>query len=207
MASARPLEALETYLHEVRSRLHGLSASEVSEIVQELRSHVLDAVSGDASEARIADALRKLGSAQEIARMNMSMRVATRSLTHRSPLRVLHTLVRLAGLTVRGAIVLFISLVGYGFAASWLITALAKPLLPREVGLWMLPDKNGDLSFSLGSHGLPTVGHDLLGWWIVPIGLLVGFAAAYLTYRFDLAAIRRMAARRLGGNQITSAGA
>lgn len=202
MSNAKASEQLESYLDRVRHNLRGLAPAEVSEILQELRSHVMDFVAGDMSDARVAAALEKLGDPQEIARLNMSMRVATESLDRRSPVGVFHVVVRLARLSVRGAFTLFFSLLGYAFAASWLITALAKPFSPQRVGLWFLPGKAGDVSLSLGSHSGSVAGHDLLGWWIVPVGLLVGIAAGYLTYRYDLYAIRRMARSRPGAEAL-----
>jgi hypothetical protein len=203
MPNAKASEQLESYLDRVRHSLRGLAPAEVSEILQELRSHVMDFVAGDMSDARVKHALERLGDPQEIARMNMSMRVAARSLDRRSPVSVLQATIRLARLSLRGAFTLFVSLIGYAFAASWLITALAKPFSPQRVGLWALPGKAGDLSLSLGSHGGSVAGHDLLGWWIMPVGLLVGIATAYLTYRFDLSAIRRMARLRPGREALT----
>lgn len=202
MPNAGTPELLESYLSRVRHNLRGLAPAEVSEILQELRSHVMDFVAGDMTDARVALALEKLGDPLEIARLNMSMRVAAQSLDRRSPVGVLKAIVRLARLSMRGAFTLLISLIGYAFAASWLITALAKPFSPQRVGLWFLPGKSGDLSLSLGSHSGSTAGHDLLGWWIVPVGLLVGMAAGYLTYRYDLYAIRRMARLRPGAEAL-----
>lgn len=69
----------------------------------------------------------------------------------------------------------------------------AKPFAPDRVGLWVLPDPTGDLSLSLGRHGTGAAGHDVLGWWIIPIGLAVGVACAVLTYRVDLRFIRQLA--------------
>ena len=38
----------------------------------------------------------------------------------------------------------------------------------------------------------PPGARDLLGWWIVPVGLAVGLAAGYLTWRFGAASVRAM---------------
>lgn len=196
MPSAKASEKLESYLNRVRHSLRGLSAAEVSEILQELRSHVMDFVAGDMSDARVALALEKLGDPQEIARLNMSMRVAAQSLDRRSPVGVLQAIVRLSRLSVRGAFTLLVSLLGYAFAASWLIAASVKPFAPDRVGLWILPDKSGDLNISLGVVAEHATGRDVLGWSIIPIGIVLGFFFAYLTYRYDLSAIRRIAQSR-----------
>ena len=197
MPSAKAPEKLDAYLQEVRANLRGLPSAEVSEILMELRSHVLDFAAGDLSDARIAEALEKLGAPREIARLNMSMRVAAQSLDHRGLVAVGGTLLRLARLSVRGLVALIISIMGYGLALSWLITALAKPFAPDHVGLWLVPEKGGELAVSLGAHSGTVAGHDLLGWWVVPIGIVLGIGIGYLTYRYDLSAIRRMAQGRL----------
>jgi hypothetical protein len=192
MANARTSDRLDTYLKEVRDRLRGLPVSEIDEVVRELRSHVFDSTAGDGSDAAIAAALNRLGDPQEIARLNLSLRVASDTLQSIWPWNVLRGIVRLARLSLRGGFDLLVSLVGYSFAASWLITALAKPFVPGRVGLWQLDDPSGDLSISLGFRSTAFAGHEILGWWIIPLGLVVGLASAWLTYRYDLAALRRI---------------
>jgi hypothetical protein len=177
----------------VKRDLRGLPPADVAEILQELRSHVMDSLAGEVSEARVEQALCKLGEPQEIARFNLSMRVAGQSLARRSPLSIFRTIVRLAGLSMRGLVALIVSLIGYGFAASWLLVALVKPFAPGRVGLWYRTAPDGDFTLSLGGLTAGSGAHDILGWSAVPIGLAIGLACAYLTYRYDRSAIRRMA--------------
>jgi hypothetical protein len=193
MAGENAPDRLGKYLRKVRSNLHGMPASEADEVVRELRSHVLDRVGGDLNEINIGDALARLGEPEEVARINLSMRIAARAAGRTSQVVVTQTIVQLARLSIRGFFTLLLSAVGYAFAASWILTAIAKPFAPERVGLWLLPDPTGDLSFSLGRSASPVVGQDVLGWWIIPIGLAVGLAVAFLTYRLDLRAIRRLA--------------
>lgn len=193
MPNAKSDEPLEIYLRQVRENLRGLPESDASEIIQELRSHVLDRVAGDLSDTRVKEALASLGDPRDIGRLNSTMRVAARAAGQTSPRVVARTLAQLARLSVRGLITLLISLAGYGFAAVWLLTAMVKPFAPNRVGLWSLPDPTGDLSLSLGRHDPGLSGRDILGWWIIPIGLVVGLTAALLTFRYHQRAIRQMA--------------
>jgi hypothetical protein len=96
-------------------------------------------------------------------------------------------------------LIFILSLTGYAFAGCRLLTALAKPFAPDRVGLWLLPDPTDDLSLSLGRHGAGAAGHDILGWWIIPIGLTVGVICAFLTYRIDLRFIRELASPQSTG--------
>lgn len=195
MPNAKSPERLEAYLQDVRANLGGLPASDISEIVQELRSHVLDRVAGDLTDASVEQALASLGDPRDIARINRTMRVAARAAGQSSPRVIARTLVQLARLSLRGLVTLLVSLIGYGFAAVWLLCALAKPFAPDRVGFWSLPDPTGDLSLSLGRLDAGLTGRDILGWWIIPIGLVAGLCAAFLTFRFHQRAIRRMAAQ------------
>jgi hypothetical protein len=95
-----------------------------------------------------------------------------------------------------GLVTIILSLAGYAIAGLWFLTAVAKLFVPDRVGLWLLPDATGDLTLSLNRHALGAVGHDILGWWIVPMGLTVGGICAFLTYRFDVRHFRRRAVSR-----------
>jgi hypothetical protein len=174
------------YLQTVRDHLQSLSPEDTSEIIRELRSHVLDRVKDDLSNATVGATLRRLGDPREIARINLRMRVAAGNVAHPTRLTVARKLLHLAAIGGKGFLIFILSLIGYTFAGCWLLTALAKPFAPDRVGLWSLPDPTGDLSLSLGRHGAGVAGHDVLGWWIIPIGLVVGAICAFLTFRVDL---------------------
>lgn len=193
MVSAVHPEPLEMYLQTVKNHLQSLSPEDSSEIIRELRSHVLDRVKGDLSYAAVSATLTRLGDPREIARINLRMRSAEVAVSHPTPLTVARALSRLAAIGGKGFLIFILSLTGYAFAGCWLATAIAKPFAPDRVGLWLLPDPTGDLSLSLGRHGAGAAGHEVLGWWIIPIGLVVGAVCAFLTYRADLRFIQELA--------------
>jgi hypothetical protein len=188
------LAHLDTYLAQVHRHLGGLAPAEARETLAELRSHVLDKVAGDFSVKRVEAALEELGSPREVARLNVTERVVAELETNRSPLRVLRGVGRLAGLSLYGFFAFMVSLVGYGFAAGFLITAAVKPFMWDRAGLWHNDDPNDPLSFTLGVTDMPN-GHELLGVWIIPIGLGAGVLFAWLTWRFGLFSLRRMGRR------------
>jgi hypothetical protein len=72
--------------------------------------------------------------------------------------------------------------------------ALAKPFYPGTAGLWAFHDATGDLTLSvrLGSEPVPKGAHELLGWWIVPIGLLVAVGLMVATSRLALWCAKRL---------------
>ena len=183
-------EKIEAYLSKLRVRLRGLSKEEVADIVEELRSHILDkaTVNGELMATGVDAALDGLGRPDDLANGYVTDAALARAETSRSPLRILASLFRWASLSVAGFFVLLASLVGYFLGVALILCALLKPIHPESAGLWRYRDSSGDLGLSLrlGFGSAPANGHDVLGWWIVPIGLIVGFGLVMLTTRFAI---------------------
>jgi uncharacterized membrane protein len=200
MSKDAGLAHLDTYLAQVHRHLKGLPDAEVRETLAELRSHVLDKVAGDHSVTRIEAAIAELGSPREVARVNVTERVAAELETNRSPLRVLRAVGRLASLSVYGLFAFLVSFTGYATAAAFLITAAVKPFAWDRAGLWVF-SKGPDVyavSWALGVTDKPHTGHELLGAWIIPIGIAAGLLVGWLTWRFGISSVRRMR-RTTGG--------
>ena len=180
---------LDAYLAELRRRLAPLTESERADIVAELRSHVLDSAGPVPTESAIAEALGRLGPAEHLAAQYVTNRVLAGAERSRSPWALVRGLARVAGRGVAGVSALVGCLLGYGLAASFAAAALRKPMAPDRVGLWRLgPDT---FSLTLGFGGAPS-GEELLGWWIVPIGLLAGAGVLWLTTAFGCWCARRL---------------
>ena len=185
------LTAIDGCLAEVRRGLRGLSAGETADILEELRSHIVDRAreTGAVTPASIAGAVAGLGDLKELASAYAAGRIAAPVEERRSPWWMLGAAFRLARLSVWGFFVFIASLIGYGVGASLVATALIKPFAPRHAGLWM--SGHGDtFSLNLGVMGSPATGQELLGWWIIPIGVVLGGLLLWLTWRFNRAALR-----------------
>ena len=80
------------------------------------------------------------------------------------------------------------AITGYFLGVVFILVAVLKPFHPETAGLWTSRDASGDLSLSvhMGFGYAPVSGHEVLGWWIVPIGLLSGCLLVILTTRFGL---------------------
>lgn len=87
---------------------------------------------------------------------------------NRSPWLILKAGWRLAGLSMRAVFALLVSLSAYGLGLTLVLTALAKPIWPHNVGLWMIRDGPtlDDVMVSLGRAD-HTQGRELLGWWLI----------------------------------------
>ncbi len=184
-------QKIEAYLARVRAQLRGFNDQQVAEIVAELRSHVIDklAISGDAvTPAKLTRSSRPSALRKNLANQYITDNLLARAEVSRSPLRILDSLFRWASLSVAGFFVLISSVLGYFFGAVFILVAILKPFHPQTAGLWLLHDSTGDpeFSFRMGFSSTPPDGRDLLGWWIVPLGILAGCALVTLTTRFAL---------------------
>src|SRR6266851_10048 len=183
-------QRIEAYLGRLRVRLRGVNNRDLHEIVEELRSHILDkaAANGEVTVARVDAALAALGTPEELAAEYITDDLLARAEVSRSPMHILGSLFRWASLSVAGFFVFVGSITGYFLGASFILCALLKPLHPQTAGLWVYQAASGQLTSSLRlGFGDPPVGaREILGWWIVPIGLVVGCALLMLTTRFAL---------------------
>lgn len=187
-------QKIEAYLGKLSAQLRGFNAPQVAEIVAELRSHILDklAAGSETTAAQVDSILAALGSAEELANQYITDTLLARAEGSRSPLRMLDGLFRWATLSFAGFFVLFATVIGYFFGVVFILVAVFKVIHPQTAGLWLLPDGTGDseVSFRMGFGSVPA-GRDLLGWWIVPLGLLAGRALITLTTRFALWCVRQ----------------
>jgi len=192
-------QRVEAYLNRIRGRLRGLRAEERREILEELRSHLLEkAATGGMTGAAVDAALESLGRPEELALEYVTDELLARAEVSRSPLRILDSLFRWASLSIVGFFVLLGAITGYFLGVVFLLVAALKPFHPETAGLWASRDASGDLALSvhLGFGYAPVGGREVLGWWIVPIGLLAGCLLVILTTRFGLWCARLYRASR-----------
>jgi hypothetical protein len=183
-------ERVEAYLEALRLGLKGVQDEDASEIIREMRSHILDRASaeGQVTDASMDAALRALGSPDDLAKEYVTDHLITQAEKSRMPLHILGSAFRWASLSVAGVVVLVGSIVGYTLSIAAILCAVSKPFHPRTAGLWVFRDTADDPTFSLrlGLGHPVTAGQDLLGWWIVPVGLCLGWVLLTLTTRTTL---------------------
>jgi Protein of unknown function (DUF1700) len=188
-------QKMEAYLGRLRQRLRGMNDEDAREIVEELRSHIREkaAASGQMTAAGVEAALAALGSPEELASQYLTDDLLARAEVSRSPLRILESLFRWASLSVAGFLVLLTSIVGYFLGVVFVLVAAFKSFHQRTAGLWVLPNGADDFNISvrLGFGSAPLEGREVLGWWIIPLGLALGCALVMLTTRFAIWCVRQ----------------
>jgi hypothetical protein len=197
---------LADYLARLRSHLRGLTQVEISDIIDELRGHIIDKVAAPETTAeleldRVDAALAALGSPEEIANQYVTDSLLARAETSRSPLTILQSLFHWATLSVAGFFIFLGSLIGYFFGIVFVLVAIAKLFHPQSAGLWLIPNGGeSEFSFRLGFGTVPSGARDLLGWWIVPIGWVGGSGLVILTTNVAVLCVRQyLRSRKLRG--------
>jgi hypothetical protein len=189
-------QRIDAYLAKLRMRLPGIGEQDIREIVAELRSHILDktiasedVVTVGAVEATLA----ALGTPEQLAGEYLRDNLLARAEVSRSPAQILEILFRCASLSVAGFFVFIASTAGYFLGTAFVLCALLKPIHPRTAGLWIIPagTEESSMSLRLGFASAPSNGREVLGWWIVPLGLMLGCGLFMLTTRFGLSCVRR----------------
>lgn len=187
------VDVIEIYLLQVRNKLQGVSSAQVSEIIAELRSHILDSVSTTneaTTDATKREALDRLGSPETLAAMYLTENLMAKAETSRSPWLIMRTLFRLAIKSVWALTAFLVSFLGYGSAVALLVCAVAKPFYPDNIGLWW--DANSHIPTGLGFIFPTPPGRELLGLWIIPLGLAISAVLFFVTTHFARWNIRRI---------------
>jgi len=180
---------IDEYLGKVRRNLRGLKDDDVRDIVEELRSHILE----KSSEQKLEAVLSGLGTPEELASQYTTESLFVRAAVSRSPWAILKSLFHWASLSVAGFFVLMGSLLGYFAGVVLILVGYLKLIHPHTAGVWTTRDATGDLQIlvRLGFGSPPPGAHQVMGWWIVPIGVLGGFGLVMLTTRSALWCVRR----------------
>jgi hypothetical protein len=97
----------------------------------------------------------------------------------------LRSLFRWVTLSFVGLAVFLVSVVGYSIGGAFVMFAALKLIWPHSTGLWKNSYPDGTWSLYLTcSTGQPPHGQELLGWWLIPIGLFLGGGLLFLSFLF-----------------------
>jgi hypothetical protein len=176
----------------LRKQLRELMDEDATDIVDEIRAHILDKTSGRSSSEKVSATLAALGTPEELAGRYRTEELLRRAQLTHSPLVSLRSLSHWATLSFAGIVIFVVSVFGYALGGALVIFAALKATFPRATGLWKMvyPDGSWGLNLSFSS-GTPPNGKDILGWWILPIGLFLGGGLLFLTFRFGTWSLRK----------------
>lgn len=168
------------YLAQLRTALTGVTLSEREDIVEEIRMHIRERLADP--QAGLDAVLAGLGPADELAQQYRTGMLVQRARTSRSPFVILRAALRWATMGIEGFVVFVVALVGYFTGGAWILLALIKPFLPQYTGLWVGPNQFGfSVRFGATMTNPASPVHEVLGWWLIPICLVLGSLSLVLT--------------------------
>ena len=167
---------IDNYLRKLRDCLPNMSVADREEVVREISVHIREcAQESGSSMDRI---LMRLGPPESLASQygqDVLIRHASRSI---SPVLILRATLQLAKRGLEGMALFLGAVFGYGAGGALWLTAILKPIFPRQTGLWVGPGV-----FDFGIHELrygdPV--HEVLGWWFIPVAICLGSFLVWLT--------------------------
>lgn len=197
MQSEKLQRRIDAYLAELRRCLAELPPQEVHEILQEIRGHILERAeaNGELTEDRLVAILKALGRPDEIAPLYHADAVVARARGSFSPRVVMRGIQRWSTVSFWGFAVFVLGIVGYVAGAELIFVVVSKIFVSSQVGVWV-----GPRAFNIGVNHDPAA-REVLGWWLVPVGLAGGAALVVATTRvlrwtLRFARIRRPTERR-----------
>ena len=184
---AESQKSIDAYLAALRRQLRDLMEEDARDIVEEIHVHLIDKTSADPSPQSVAATLDALGSPQQLALRYHTDELMRRARLTRSPELLLRTILRWAALSLGGMVVFMLSGIGYCIGGILIVMALLKAFFPRQAGLNIQYDAHHSfLSAGFGAGSGPATGHDPIGFWLIPICLVLGGGILFITFRLGL---------------------
>lgn len=139
MSDDNPTVRVNLYLVRLRKALADVPSSERDEMVEEIRSHILERIEaeGPVTEQVVDKVLWAVGDPEELASEYKTEAMLRRAAGSKSPWLLLRTTLRWATTGIAGCIAFLITSVGYGCAAVCYLCGFLKPVFPAHVGLWL----------------------------------------------------------------------
>jgi hypothetical protein len=168
---------IDAYLARLRRALVDLAPEEVEEIVREIHGHIVERLESmdSSNEAVLTRILSALGDPEDIGSLYQSRAMVARARASTSPLLIVMTTARWAGKSIAGLAMSLFAVFGDFAGVCWVVGSVLKFLHPDRVGLWVGPHmwnlSMGSLTVAERAQQHAT---EVLGWWLVPIGFIVG---------------------------------
>lgn len=185
---------IESYLARVRAALRGMPEREADDILRELRSHILELAGEDGADVEAG--LQSLGDPVDLAKTYRTENLIAQAECSGSPLVILQGLRHASQSRSGRFLVTVLYFFGYANVLALWAAAIEKIFSPSRTGLWYTPGKIWSLTLVTDNNG-PAGGRELLGWWLVPAFLVVGWILRLLIDRIAQWWIRRYRRSRI----------
>jgi uncharacterized membrane protein len=173
---------LNDYIKQLKWSLSKLPSEDREEIIQEVHGHLLDRLKGSESVEDFQEILEEFGPPDMYARSFLENYEASVALASASPWQILQQNFRMishgSSVVLSFLVILFL----YILSVFLVLVGLLKPLFPNHIGLWV---SRSPFSFLFGFKLSPESNSELLGYWIIPLAILLGTALFIATSRLS----------------------
>jgi hypothetical protein len=158
--NAQQQTRVDSYLMTLRRSLGALPAEDVNDILREIRGHILERAeaAGELTNERLVQILKELGRPEDIGPLYQAEAMMARARSSSSPKLIFLTTLHWAMRSVVGVVVFLGGINGYILALALFLAALTKPFMGDRVRV---------------AWGAPAT-HEIPGWLIIPLGLVLG---------------------------------
>ncbi|MCW8109098.1 hypothetical protein OPS25_11380 [Alteromonas ponticola] len=169
---------INQYLITLAQYMSRLDTQQANEVIREIESHIYDVIDNAEIEGRpiaIDEVLARFGSPRQLAQQYSD------HLLMGTPPPPGFTALRKIKKSVTAGVFYGSGIVGYILGAVLIIIGILKVFMPESVGVWV--NDHGQ-SIILGVvEQAPLSSDELLGIWLIPVGIATGSLITYLTYR------------------------
>lgn len=171
-------EMIHNYLQSLMRFLSRLDREDADDVLREIESHIYDVMEMREENGQMIDAsaiLEGFGQPRDLASQYVDH--ILKGAPPPRGFKAIQRVKRGATTGLRFATGFF----GYILSATLIAIGLYKPLNPDAVGFWA--NESGE-SIVIGTLSeVPAGTQELMGWWIMPIAIILGIGAAFLTSR------------------------
>jgi len=166
----------DDYLGRVETAVEPLRSGIRTELVREIKTHLLESIEKDDAEdeaERVLNATEKMGRPEAYLEPIVTDRMIEEGSTTFNPIWILKGLGRTLMRGVKAGLIGLLFGIGYLVALAVTSLAVLKPIFPNHVGLFYDPS-TGLQRFAFGFLDNPAGRPEVLGYWIIPVSLLLG---------------------------------
>jgi len=175
---------LEDYLQNLKEVLKPLPEKEKDEIVLEIKGHIQERMSQSSQAEDNAEALKnaliRLGKPEEYAFEFVTDYLLSRGIEKKKVWMIFKGLLRWGCNTLAGFFYSLFFFASYLISASFVFIGIMKPIFPEKVGFFLRNGRFENFGLIMGVTDNPNM-QEVLGYWIIPIALIIGIVCFFVT--------------------------
>ena len=183
-SNAESKKLLEDYLQKLKEVLKPLPEKERDEIVLEIKGHIQERMA-QSSQAEsdieaLKNALTRLGKPEEYAFEFVTDYLLSKGIERKHAGMIFKGLLRWGCNTLVGFFYSLFFFVSYLISVSFVFVGIMKPIFPEQVGFFLRDGRFENFGLIMGVTDNPNM-QEVLGYWIIPIALVIGIAWFFVT--------------------------